>query len=81
MAVAQAVTIPIRAFSRSEILQLYKECLTLIRAFPSIKRDELYEDIRTGEMTWTALLTPSVDTPGTRIEQLRQNHLKVANYS
>lgn len=54
---AAAVTIPIRAFSRSEILQLYKQCLTLIRTFPSIKRDELYEDIRAGA-SWGVACCP-----------------------
>jgi len=26
---------------------MYKECLTLVRSFPSIKREELFQDIRT----------------------------------
>lgn len=42
-----SVTITRREFSRGEIMSLYKQCLTLMRVFPSIKRDALYEDIRT----------------------------------
>lgn len=44
-----SVTIRARSFARGDILGMYKECLTLVRSFPSIKRDELYEDIRTGK--------------------------------
>ena len=44
-----SVTIKARRFARGDILGMYKECLTLVRSFPSIKREELFQDIRTGE--------------------------------
>ncbi|KAA0171953.1 hypothetical protein FNF28_00270 [Cafeteria roenbergensis] len=42
-----SVTIKARRFARGDILGMYKECLTLVRSFPSIKREELFQDIRT----------------------------------
>jgi len=44
-----SVTIKARSFARHDILAMYKECLTLVRKFPSVKRDEMYQDVRLGE--------------------------------
>lgn len=66
-----SVTIRARTFARGDILGMYKECLTLVRSFPSIKRDELYEDIRTGECARPA-------PPGERARATHKNTCRAA---
>jgi hypothetical protein len=34
--------------SRQKILGIYRECLSLAKRFPSVKRDALVQDIRAG---------------------------------
>ena len=43
-----SVTIRARSFAKHDILKLYKQCLFLVKRFPSVKREALYHDIRAG---------------------------------
>ena len=52
------------SLTRSQLLRLYKATLTAARAFPSIKRDAIIEDIR---VEWRAGAPPGTVTDRTTV--------------